>query len=662
MKEEQNIKKGNTFSDWFDTMPCGYILADDDARILRINASLCEQLGWTKEELEGKKKFTDLLSVGGQLYYQTTHAPLSKLQSEVRELSYKLVSKDKVRMPVLVNSSREKLGDENQFSFGNILDSDQGIKESEYITQFVIFPFSDRQKFEEKLLVAKKQAESAAEAKSVFLSTMTHELRNPIHSILNASNLLTFDEVSEENQELLDIINFSAKGLLELVNSVLDMSKMEAGNISLVEKPFDLRRLLHRIVQSFRPQAEKKGLRLEWKMLTEKSLQFIADEIKIKQVITNLIGNAVKFTKEGSVRLILDYKESENELSFKVEDTGIGINPDIVEKIFTPFSQANESIHTNFGGTGLGLSISQKILGAYGSRLEVSGEEGKGAIFSFKLKLQPTNKVELEKTITNCDLRNLSHLKVLVADDVKSNLIIIGRYFKKWDIAYDTAKNGQEAIDLIFENDYDIVFLDIGMPILSGLDVAKMIRAKEAGKYAKLPLLALTAYDKKDMSESIMQSGMNQMLQKPFSEAELYDVICAYTELDATEKSAKKKSIKEEDMSDNIEVNFDSLYDLFDNDRPDVKSYLQAVSNDLGKTMLDFVQAEKKFDLKMFKDAVHKLKSVVRMLELKEFKDLLSRQQQFLEEGNRTEFAKIGEERLLLMKKIRAAVQVEMES
>lgn len=647
------------FSQWSDTMPCGYIIADDDARILHINASLCEQLGWTKEEIEGKKKFTDLLSVGGQVYYQTTHAPLSKLQPEVRELSYKLVSKSKVRIPVLVNSSRQKIRDKSQFSFGDTLAFSQEIENSEYITQFVIFPFLDRQKFEEELLVAKKQAESATEAKSVFLSTMTHELRNPIHSILNASNLLTFEEVSEGNQELLDIINFSAKGLLELVNSVLDMSKMEAGNISLVEKPFDLRSLLHRVVQSFRPQAEKKGLSLEWSVLTEKPLQFIADEIKIKQVVTNLIGNAVKFTKEGSVRLILDYDEQKNELCFKVEDTGIGINPDVTEKIFTPFSQANESIHTNFGGTGLGLSISQKILGAYDSRLEISGEEGEGATFSFKLRLPLAKETVFEKVISKSDFKLLSHLKVLVADDVKSNLIIIGRYFKNWNIAYDTANDGQEAIDLIFKNDYDIIFLDIGMPVFSGLEVAKVVRAKKEKKYAEVPLLALTAYDKKDMNEAIMQSGMNQMLQKPFTETELYDVICAHIKLDATEEFTDEENI---DMSSNVEVNFDSLYDLFDNDKPDVKNYLQAVSNDLGKTMLDFAQAEKDFDLKMFKDAVHKLKSVVRMLELKEFKALLSRQQQFLEEGNRAEFVKVGQERLLLMEKIRAAVQMEKES
>lgn len=652
-KDSLNLKVAINF---FDASPCGCIFADDNGRILRVNNYFCELLGWTREELEDKKKFTDLLSIGGRVYYQTTHAPLSKLQNEVRELSYKFLSKDKRRIPALVNSIRQKVDEKNKNLFADFFLPSKGSETApEFITQFVIFPFSDRQKFENELLNAKKEAENATAAKSVFLSTMTHELRNPIHSILNAANILASEGLREDQRELADIVQFSAQGLLEVVNSVLDISKMEAGNISLTEKSFSLHRLLHKIIQSFRPQAEQKGLKLEWEISADTPLQFMGDETKIKQVLTNLIGNAVKFTAKGFVSLSVDYNQSKNELFFKVEDSGIGINPNTAKKIFLPFLQANDSIHMNFGGTGLGLSISQKILDAYNTKLEVTGEEGKGSVFSFKLKLPRAEKEILQSVQKDSEYTSLAHLKILVADDVKSNLIIVSRYFKQWNLSFDTAENGQEAIDLVLKNDYDLVFLDISMPILSGYDAAKRIRQQADEKYKKLPLFALTAFDKKDMEEQVIKSGMNGLLQKPFLKKQLYDFICEHSTVE--EESTDIMEQNTEGMS----VNFEAIYDLFEDDVADMKKYMRAVLNDLSKTMADFAEAEEKFDLQLYKDAIHKMMSISRMLSLEELKNVFSKQQMFLEQNNRESFKEMVPQRMRMMLEIEEKVQQEIE-
>jgi len=337
-----------------------------------------------------------------------------------------------------------------------------------------------------------KELIEANKAKGRFLSTMSHEIRTPLNAVIAISNILLMEEPKEEQLDNLHALKFSSKHLLNLINDILDYNKMISGNLSFAEVPFNLRFTLDGIMSAYSYNAQDKGVKLITDVKSCVPEGAVGDNTRLSQVLSNLIGNAIKFTHHGHVKLgvVCTQKDADKvRLRFSVEDTGVGIAEDKLEYIFERFTQAEDTTSMKYGGTGLGLAISRKILNLLDSEIYVESTVGEGTKFWFELELGQVKKKSLleinKKTERKFDLNGI---KLLVVDDNQMNLMVIQQFFDKWNIEYDEATNGQEAIDKITMTSYDLVLMDLRMPVMDGYTAVNKIRAL-GGEYKQLPII-----------------------------------------------------------------------------------------------------------------------------------------------------------------------------
>lgn len=367
-----------------------------------------------------------------------------------------------------------------------------------------------------------------AQTKSDFLSTMSHELRTPLNSVIGIAGLLISDNTNAKQKEQLDVLKFSAEGLLSLINDILDINKIESGKLELENAPFDLERLLKGITAGMKFKAEEKTLQLSTEIADEiKGKMFLGDVARLSQVLYNLVGNAIKFTEKGQVSLVTKVLNVENgayNIRFEVEDTGIGISPEQQDVIFEPFLQAAANTTRKFGGTGLGLSIVKQLVVKFGSEIKVKSEPGKGSVFYFDLAIKETAKEQQESAlpVLNEEETDLSQLNVLLAEDNMMNIFFMKQLFKKWNITADIAENGEEVIQLLKKKDYDVILMDMHMPVLDGIEATRIIRGLPDVIKANTYIIALTASVSDSIQTRIKDHGMNDYLPKPFPLDDLY--------------------------------------------------------------------------------------------------------------------------------------------
>ncbi len=360
--------------DLFENAPCGYVSTLPGGTILKVNQTLLTWTGHRREDLVGRRRFQDLLTPGGRIYHETHYAPLLQMQGSVREIAAEVVCADGRRLPVLISSALQRDAAGAPLSVRTVLSA-----------------AADRREYERELLRERQRAERATRAKADFISMISHEIRTPLTAILGAGQLLEATDLSAKQQRFVGILRSSSESLLSLVNGLLDFSKVELGKLSLEERSFDLRRLVHDLVEGPRITAGKKGIALGAQIDERLPDRLVGDPVKIGQVLTNLLGNALKFTAAGSVTVTLAVRELAADavtVDFRVADTGIGIAPDRLSDIFDEFTQASYDIGQRYGGTGLGLAISRKLVELHGSRIDVESEPGRGATFSFALRLR----------------------------------------------------------------------------------------------------------------------------------------------------------------------------------------------------------------------------------------------------------------------------------
>ena len=385
---------------------------------------------------------------------------------------------------------------------------------------------ADKEAMNQRLHQAAEEAHLAAESKSEFLSTMTHELRTPLNSVIGISQLLMSDSRSKEQEKHLQILKFSAENLYGLINNILDYNKLGSDKLDLENLPVQLDELMNDTCLGLRFQAEQKEI--DFVLSIDEAIRgkwIVTDPIRITQIIYNLAGNAIKFTGRGSVSVVvkvLSVDAQSLRVRFSVNDTGIGISADKQEAIFESFTQASASTARNFGGTGLGLAIVKRLLILFDSDIQLESAPGSGSKFhfdiSFKLHEGP---VELspERTDNDYDLRDL---KVLVAEDNPMNRLLLVNVLGRWNNKPEFAVNGQEAVEKIEANNYDVVLMDLHMPVMDGFEAARMIRDIDDPVKSKLRIIALTASVSNNLGSKIREAGMNDFLYKPFKLNELY--------------------------------------------------------------------------------------------------------------------------------------------
>ena len=396
-----------------------------------------------------------------------------------------------------------------------------------YVTYFLLQSQILSYRFAHELKSAKEQAEQGLRAKSQFLSTMSHEIRTPLNSVIGMTHFLIKNDPRSDQIKNLNVLLFSANNLLGIVNNILDFNKIEADKITFEKIEVDLVALCRNIIAGLKIAAEDKGIALELNVDDAITRKVIGDPIRMTQVITNLVHNAIKFTHAGSVMLSLRVVRQTHdalELKVSVQDTGIGIPKEKQKIIFERFTQADSSTSRRYGGTGLGLAISKKILELLGSELHLISEPGKGSEFFFTLVLPAGNAVvetvnpqQQQKT----EEKPLQGVHILLVDDNPINILVAQNFLKKWGAVIDTAKNGQEAIDQLDVKKHHLILMDLHMPVMDGYEATRRLRSRGE----TIPIIALTASIPQEVEDQVKKAGLNGTVIKPFVPDDLLRVV-----------------------------------------------------------------------------------------------------------------------------------------
>lgn len=392
------------------------------------------------------------------------------------------------------------------------------------IISFLESRVDEAKHLEEMLIVAKEEAEAIAKAKGNFLSVMSHEIRTPLNAIIGSIHILQSEEILPTQKTYIDALHISSENLLNLINDVLDFNKIDEGKIVFARNEINIRALLSNIKLSNIYRANESHNTIN--LIFDEALPdyMIGDETRLSQILNNLLSNAIKFTENGTIFIDISLVgTTSNQLTvfFKIKDTGIGIAPQQLANIFERFTQADSNINRKFGGSGLGLTIVKKLLQLQQTDISVESTVGVGTSFSFELTFEVSHKKLETDFVFVKELKDLLGLKILLVEDNSINIMVAKKMLLNWNAIVDVAVNGELAIAKFKENEYDIILMDLQMPIMDGLTASKEIRALGG----TLPIVALTASALDDVKYSVEAAGMNGYISKPFNPEELYATI-----------------------------------------------------------------------------------------------------------------------------------------
>ena len=486
--------------DLYENAPCGYVSSLPDGTIVRVNATFLAWTGYAGADLLRSTRLQELLAPGGRIYWETHYAPLLRMQGRVGEIAAEIVRADGRRLPVLMSS---------------VLRSDDAGRP--LLMRTMVFDATQRKEYERELLRARTAAEAADRAKSEFISVISHEIRTPLNAIVGVAHLLGTTTLTDAQKKYVRTLRSSSDNLLALINDILDFSKIAAGKVKIEQRPFDLRQLVHGIIVAMQVKVDEKGVALALRYDPEAPARLIGDPVKVGQVLTNLLGNAVKFTERGSVALFVDVVRREGDsivLRFEVRDTGIGIPADRLPHIFEDFTQASYDIGMKYGGSGLGLAICRKLVEMHGGRIHVESVPGEGSAFSFEIAFEAAG-AAAEEAEASAPAGALAGSKMLVVDDNEVNVFVLTGFLQNWGATCDVAASGERAIDLVRERDYDAVLMDLRMPDLDGYEATRRIRALDVPRFAKLPIEAVSASTRMGQGDAIAAAGFSDFIGKP---------------------------------------------------------------------------------------------------------------------------------------------------
>jgi CheY-like chemotaxis protein len=386
------------------------------------------------------------------------------------------------------------------------------------------------------------KALAADKAKSELLATVSHEVRTPLGAIISMADLLLGTGLNDRQRHYAETLEQSGRALLTVLNEILDFSKLEAGRFELEAVNFDFTDLMKSVGAELEARANDKGLTSSLDIAEGCPQNLHGDPVRIRQILNNLTDNALKFTETGSVRIRAGYGEDGDEtiLRFEVSDTGIGLTSQQITRLFEPYAQADSSVAVKYGGTGLGLSIAGHLAKMMGGELGCESTPNEGSMFWFTVRVRETGKAAPSNEVPVASSAAIGPLSghMLIVEDNEINQMLIAAYLDQFGLTHDIAVNGQEAVTMVQDGKFDVVLMDIMMPIMDGLEATKHIRALE-GEIAKVPIIALTANAMKGDREAYLAAGMDGYVSKPISAADLFTALTDHISIESLKDATK---------------------------------------------------------------------------------------------------------------------------
>jgi PAS domain S-box-containing protein len=428
------------------------------------------------------------------------------------------------------NMDFERAEDEIFYAYVNIVPFHH---QNNHYCKISILDITEIKVAEFEILKAKERAEKAAKIKARFLSNMSHELRTPLNAIIGTSNILLQEEYLPSQKESFTVLQNSSEHMLQLVNDILDLSKLEAGKMELEKIPFNLKDFMNKVSSSFKGRNPEISFVVD--VDPQLDLEIISDETRLHQILNNLLSNAWKFTQKGTITVTAKAESGPNQevsVRFSVADTGIGIPTTKLKQIFDSFTQADAETTRKYGGTGLGLAICKYLVNKMGGEIQVESEVDKGSCFHFTLNFSVNAKKAYVNEASLKQLNGLDGLRVLLAEDNPVNMMVAKRFLQKWNLSVDEAINGLEAVELYENNKYDLLLIDLEMPEMDGNEVVAYIRKKDQ----EIPIVAFTAAVYDDMQADLLKKGFTEFIPKPFRPEDLHKKILQLTAYDRLQK------------------------------------------------------------------------------------------------------------------------------
>ncbi len=502
-------------------------------------------------------------------------------------------------------------------------------KEGELIsTQDIVRDITAKKKTEKALIQAKQTAEAARHTERQFLANMSHEIRTPMNTVIGMTHLLYDSNPSESQKEIINSLLFSADSLMSIIDNILDLSKIEAGELALEERNFNLQELLKILHKTYQLKIQNKPITLS--MEIDESIQhlLIGDRVRLSQILINLLGNSIKFTHEGTIGLKVKVLHSNTEnsiIQFHVHDTGIGIAPDKLNYIFDTFKQADLRITRKYGGTGLGLTIVKQLAELQGGAIRAESQQGKGSDFFVILPFKNTN-ISAAAVVPKNEARPdsgtlLKNIRILVVEDNLMNQKLMGKILEQWDSYFTFASSGEEAIVITENQIFDIIFMDIHMPEMDGCDTTKLIRGNPQNPNHDVPIIALTAAALLEERNRAMAAGMNEFLTKPCSPVQLKQTVIKYTSGREVSNKAVAPDVEQATSQTSVQksASFDLSYlqEMANGDQTFIRDMIDIFLNEIPKGLDQIQSGINNKDFGFICGTAHRIKSNYMMMGMK---------------------------------------------
>lgn len=587
-----------------ENMSLGLIEVDAHENIIEANQTFCDISGYTHKELIGSNAISLFIS----------EEPELQINQVIQRRKSGLYDAYEKQVVVKDGSLRWWL-----ISGAPIFDKDGVFKGSVGIH----FDITKQKELEAELRKAKDDAERSNMAKELFMANMSHEIRTPMNAVLGIGALLSKTAMNKQQSFYLKTIQTAANNLLVIINDLLDFSKIEAGKVSFEEIGFDLYNTVQNTIQVLKHKAEEKGLAIHFEFAEGIAPVLIGDPYRINQVLMNFLSNAIKFTEKGFVALtcaLLKDTPTEQQLVFKVVDSGIGISEDFLYQLFDKFAQEDRSITRKYGGTGLGMSISKQLVELMGGSIQVDSKKNQGSIFEISLSFKKGKPEDLLLPVASAtlDIDLLQGKKVLLAEDNEMNRLLATTVMGQYGICVTEARDGAEAVAAVQQQSFDLILMDLQMPMKDGFEATRQIRNELA---CQTPIIALTANAYKQEEERCLRSGMNDFLSKPFEETQLMHIVARYI----TNRSASPLIVQDNNLIEGAQdiplYDLQKLIAMTKCDEGFLQKMLQIFVSTMPESVKDMQQAFDAKDWVQLSALAHRVKSSLAGMGIHALKD-----------------------------------------